>query len=57
MKKMRDVVRNDLFPKAEMVISMSREFGVPLTTEDFEGLSHNHISIVLSAFVVMCVCK
>ena len=24
-------------PTAEMVISMSREFGVPLTAEDFEG--------------------
>ena len=35
--KMRDVVRNSLFPSAEMVVSMSREFGVPLTTDDFEG--------------------
>ncbi|CAH1783576.1 unnamed protein product [Owenia fusiformis] len=37
-KTLRDCVRNDLFPSAEMVVSMSREFGVPLTSEDFEEL-------------------
>ena len=37
--RLRDAVRNALFPTAEMVISMSREFGVPLTAEDFEGTS------------------
>lgn len=37
MTRLRDAVRNDLFPTAQMVISMSREFGVPMTAEDFEG--------------------
>lgn len=36
--KLRDAVRNDCFPNAEMVVSMSREFGVPLTAQDFEEL-------------------
>ncbi|XP_056000936.1 uncharacterized protein LOC130048351 isoform X2 [Ostrea edulis] len=35
---MKDVVRNSLFPMADMVISMSREFGVPITQEDFDEL-------------------
>jgi hypothetical protein len=35
---MKDVVRNSLFPMADMVISMSREFGVPITQEDFDGM-------------------
>ena len=37
MEKMTDVVRNELFPTADMVVSMSREFGVPFTQKDFEG--------------------
>ncbi|GFO44998.1 hypothetical protein PoB_007150300 [Plakobranchus ocellatus] len=36
--KMKAVVRNELFPTAEMVVSMSREFGVPFTQKDFEEL-------------------
>lgn len=38
IKNMRDAVRNELFPTAEMVVSMSKEFGVPFTTDDFEEL-------------------
>ena len=34
----RATVRNELFPTADMVVSMSKEFGVPFTTEDFEGI-------------------
>ncbi|XP_070557636.1 uncharacterized protein [Ptychodera flava] len=37
-KKLRDVARNDLFPTSEMILSLSREFGVPLTMADFEEL-------------------
>ncbi|RUS70710.1 hypothetical protein EGW08_021530 [Elysia chlorotica] len=37
-QKMKDVVRNELFPTAEMIVSMSREFGVPFTQKDFEEL-------------------
>uniref|UniRef100_H2YY97 Uncharacterized protein n=1 Tax=Ciona savignyi TaxID=51511 RepID=H2YY97_CIOSA len=36
LKKLRDVVHSNSFPTSEMVISMSREFGVPLTYDDFE---------------------
>ncbi|XP_067683346.1 uncharacterized protein [Haliotis asinina] len=38
LKTFRDAVRNSLFPSAEMVISMSREFGVPFTSEDLQEL-------------------
>ncbi|KAH9498633.1 hypothetical protein Btru_007870 [Bulinus truncatus] len=38
LKKMTHVVRNDLFPTAEMIVTMSREFGVPFTQKDFEEL-------------------
>nr|XP_018669380.1 uncharacterized protein LOC100176752 [Ciona intestinalis] len=37
LTKLRDVVHSNCFPTSEMVISMSREFGVPLTYEDFEN--------------------
>ena len=33
--KLREVVKNDLFPTPEMILSVSREFGIPLTAEDF----------------------
>ncbi|XP_064632936.1 uncharacterized protein LOC135491169 isoform X2 [Lineus longissimus] len=36
--KLRHAISNDLFPTAGMVVSMSREFGVPLTSDDFEEL-------------------
>ena len=36
--KFRDVTRNDLFPTAEMVKAMSKEFGVPITADDLEGM-------------------
>nr|KAG5711366.1 hypothetical protein BaRGS_006063 [Batillaria attramentaria] len=38
MHLMKDIVKNDIFPTAEMVVSMSKEFGVPFTVEDFEEL-------------------
>ena len=30
-------MRNDLFPTPEMILSVSCEFGIPLTAEDFGG--------------------
>ena len=35
--KLRDAIHADLFPTADMIVSMSREFGVPLTAKGFEG--------------------
>lgn len=34
---MTEVVKYDLFPTPEMVVTMSREFGVPFTQKDFDG--------------------
>lgn len=31
---MRAAARNNLFPSSDEVVSMSREFGVPLTADD-----------------------
>ncbi|XP_070192982.1 uncharacterized protein [Littorina saxatilis] len=35
---MKDVVKNNIFLNSDMVVSMSKEFGVPFTAEDFEEL-------------------
>lgn len=33
-KRLRDVIRGDLLPSAEMITALSDEYGVPLTDED-----------------------
>ena len=45
---MTDVVRNELFPTADMIVSMSREFGVPFTQKDFEGKLFHRIYKIYS---------
>ncbi|XP_001191000.4 uncharacterized protein LOC755639 [Strongylocentrotus purpuratus] len=46
--KLRNVNKNDLYPSAESIISLSREFGVPLTTADFEDLKERDEPVYLS---------
>ena len=42
---MRAAARNDLFPSSDEVVSMSREFGVPLTADDIiTGKRHQLIT-------------
>ncbi|EDV25838.1 uncharacterized protein TRIADDRAFT_23652, partial [Trichoplax adhaerens] len=36
-KTLREAIRNDYFPCVKMVLSMSREFGMPLTDKDLES--------------------
>ena len=45
-KRLRDAIRNELFPTDEMIASLGREFGIPLTTEDLEGIT---------LFVLVCI--
>ena len=51
------VVKNDLFPTPEMILSVSREFGIPLTAEDFGGelkmLFHSEYGMMCG--MVLCV--
>ncbi|BFZ08131.1 hypothetical protein BsWGS_11170 [Bradybaena similaris] len=41
MDRMRNIVKYDLFPTAEMVVLMSREFGVPYTEKDIQELKYS----------------
>lgn len=34
--RLRDAVRNDVFPSAESIVCLNREFGIPLTAKHFE---------------------
>ena len=48
--KLRSVTKNDLFPSAEMIVVLSKEFGVPLTTADFEGKFIFYLFVYLFLF-------
>eukprot|EP00795_Rhopilema_esculentum_P002461 gene2461-18118_t len=37
--RLRDAIRNDLFPSDAMIASLSREFGIPLTVEDLQAFA------------------
>ena len=34
---LRSALRSDLFPSAEMILCLSREYGIPITIDDFTG--------------------
>lgn len=36
-RSLRSAIRNDLFPSTEMILCLSREFGIPMTSDDFIG--------------------
>ncbi|CAF0762637.1 unnamed protein product [Didymodactylos carnosus] len=48
MHNLRSSVKHNLFPTADMIVSLSKEFGVPITQKEFEAFSsykpysHNH---------------
>jgi len=37
-RSLRSAVRSDLFPSAEKILCLSREFGIPMTIDDFIGM-------------------
>jgi len=37
VQSLRSAVRSNLFPSAEMILCLSREFGIPITVGDFTG--------------------
>ncbi|RDD42894.1 Uncharacterized protein TrispH2_004889 [Trichoplax sp. H2] len=43
-KTLREAIRNDYFPCVKMVLSMSREFGMPLTDKDLEIVVNNEVT-------------
>ena len=64
---MKDVVKNDLFLTSDMIVSMSKEFGVPYTDGECDGKvvftvamvssgpsSVVHLSVVSSSSLCVC---